>query len=332
MKQRTPGRIFIPIIMICIIGIIMMVTPVSFDRNDGFLGFISDSWRHFTETFSDWVSIGILIIALIMLFIVNAINKVVENQNFKKLSIEQQKQYVVMAKQNYVARLLKSGRERQTEEEEEAIILDHGFDGIKELDNALPQWWLALFYGGVVFCVVYILAYSFTDFANPYEEYEVHNAKEEERVQKWIAENDINMEGAVNKYTDPQAIEEGKKTFESLCATCHTANGGGGIGPNLTDDYWVNKTQDSLFYNIYDIVYNGSPKNVQMRAFGQKGELTGLSIEKVASYVYYMNQELASVTENEGGAAPQGEIVPAWAKDGASSSSAAPAEKADSIQ
>lgn len=331
MKQRTPGRVFIPLVMISIIGMIMMVTPVGFDRNPGFVGFIQDSWNHFKETFSDWVAIGILIIALIMLLIVNAINKVVESQKFKKLSPVQQEQYVVMSKQNYFSRLLRSSSERQTDEEEQAIILDHGFDGIKELDNALPQWWLALFYGGIVYCVVYLLAYGFTDFAKPYEEYEVDNARQQELVDIWIAENDITMEGAVNKYTDPQAIEEGKKTFEQLCATCHTANGAGGIGPNLTDDYWINKTQDSLFYNIYDIVYNGSPKNAQMRAFGQRGELTGLSIEKVASYVYYMNQELAPITESEGGAAPQGELIAEWSRGGAAAE-AAPAAKTDSIK
>lgn len=331
MKQRTPGRVFIPIIMIAIIGIIMMVTPVGFDRSSGFLGFLGDSWKHFVNTFSDWFAIGILIIALVMLLIVNAINKVVESQKFKTLTLEQQQQYVVMSKQNYVSRLLRSGRERQSDEEEQSIILDHGFDGIKELDNALPQWWLALFYGGVVFCVVYLLAYGFTDFAKPYEEYEIANAKEEEKVAKWIAENDIDITGAVNKYTDQQAIEEGKKTFEQICATCHTANGGGGIGPNLTDGYWINKTQDSLFYNIYDIVYNGSPRNPQMRAFGQRKELTGLTIEKVASYVYYMNQELAPVTPNEGGAAPQGEIVAAWARAGEAAGTA-PAATTDSIK
>ena len=326
MKQRTPGRIFIPIIMVSIIAIVMMVTPIGFDTSTGVWGFFSNTWKHFVETYSSGMAIGIVIIAFIMLLIVNAINKVVESQKFRKLSPEKQEQYVVMSKQNYFTRLISSGRNRQSDEEEEAIILDHGFDGIKELDNALPQWWLAMFYMGIVFMVVYVLAYSFTDFAHPYVEYEEHNAKETAKVEQWIKENDINIDGAKNKYLDAQAIEEGKKTFESICATCHTANGGGGIGPNLTDDYWVNKTQDSLFYNIYDIVYNGSPKNAQMRAFGKKGELTGLAIEKVASYVYFMNQEEATVSVNEGGAAPQGDLIAPWAKDGAPApSNAAPA-------
>lgn len=333
MKQRTPGRIFIPIIMISIIAIIMMVTPIGFDKSTGFFGFFSNTWKHFLETYSSGMAIGIVVIALIMLLIINAINKVVESQKFKRLSPEQQQQYVVMSKQNYFSRLLRSGRERQSDEEEEAIILDHGFDGIKELDNALPQWWLAMFYMGVVFMVVYVLAYSFTDFAHPYVEYEEFNTKEQARVDDWIKNNDITIAEAKNKYLDPQAIEEGKKTFESICATCHTANGGGGIGPNLTDDYWVNKVQDSLFYNIYDIVYNGSPKNAQMRAFGKRGELTGLAIEKVASYVYYMNQDLPTVSENEGGAAPQGDLIPVWSKDGGSTATApAPSATSDTTE
>lgn len=316
MKQRTPGYIFIPLVLISIIAAIMMVTPVNFEKEVGFFGFFENTWKHFIGTFSNLISIGILFIAFVMLLIINAINKVVESQKFKKLTTEEQQQYLEVIKKGYLSNLFLSGKEKQTEEEEEAIIIDHGFDGIKELDNALPQWWLALFYGGVVYCVVYLLAFSFTDFAHPDIEYDINNEYAQAKVDEWIAANDIDISGAVNKYTDPQALEEGKKVFENLCATCHRADGGGGIGPNLTDDYWVNKTEDELFYNIYNIIYNGSPGNAQMRAFGagDKKELTGLTIEKVASYVYYINQEKPQVTPSEGGAVPQGELVQEWAR------------------
>lgn len=331
MKQRTPGRIFIPIIMISIIGIIMMVYPINIESKPGFFGFFSNTWSHFIETFSNWIAIGIAIISFLMLLIVNEINKLVENQKFNKLSPVQKEKYLELSEQNYFKRLWQSGRERQTDEEEEAIILDHGFDGIKELDNALPQWWMAMFYMGIVFMVVYMIAYSFTDFAHPYVEYEENNAVEQAKVDEWIKNNDITIDQAVNKYTEQQAIDEGKKVFEQTCATCHTANGGGGIGPNLTDNYWVNQTEEELFKNIYDIVYNGSPKNPQMRAFGQKHELTGLAIEKVASYVYYLNQDAPEVTVNEGGAKPQGDIVSRWGRGGATEASSV-TTKQDSIQ
>lgn len=324
MRLRTPGRLFIPILMIVVMAIIMMVTPVGFEKESGILGFFSNTWHHFVETFSSAISLGILVVAFIMLLIINAINKVVESQKFRMLSPELQDQYLALSKQGYLKRMFRSGRERQTDEEEEAIILDHGFDGIKELDNALPQWWLAMFYMGCVFMVVYVLAYSFTDFAHPDVEYREFNEVEQARVDKWIKENDITIEQAKNKYTDAQALEEGKKTFENICKQCHMEGGRGGIGPNLTDDYWINNTQDSLFYNIYNIVYNGSQHNPTMRAFGKRGELTGLAIEKVASYVYYMNQELPTITTDEGGAAPQGELVPAWKQKGEASSATTP--------
>lgn len=314
MRLRTPGRVFIPIIMVSVVGIIMMVTPVSFESKPGFFGFLDNTWRHFNETFSNGYAIAIAVIAFVMLLIVNRINKLVENEKFKRLSPEEQEKYIELSKVNYFKRLINSAKYRQTDAEEEAMIIDHGFDGIKELDNSLPQWWVALFHMGNVFMVVYMLAYIFTDFAHADVEYEKHMAVAEEKVRIWVENNDITIEQAENRFTDQQALANGKQVYENVCATCHTANGGGGIGPNLTDGHWVNQTQDDLFLNIYDIIYNGSPQDPQMRPFGAQGELTGLTIQDVASYVYYLNQEAPEVTTDMGGAAPQGDLVAEWAR------------------
>lgn len=314
MRLRTPGRVFIPIIMVSVVGIIMMVTPVSFESKPGFFGFLDNTWRHFNETFSNGYAIAIAVIAFVMLLIVNRINKLVENEKFKRLSPEEQEKYIELSKVNYFKRLINSAKYRQTDAEEEAMIIDHGFDGIKELDNSLPQWWVALFHMGNVFMVVYMLAYIFTDFAHADVEYEKHMAVAEEKVRIWVENNDITIEQAENRFTDQQALANGKQVYENVCATCHTANGGGGIGPNLTDGHWVNQTQDDLFKNIYDIIYNGSPQDPQMRPFGANNELTGLTIQDVASYVYYLNQEAPEVTTDMGGAAPQGDLVAEWAR------------------
>lgn len=314
MRLRTPGRVFIPIIMVSVVGIIMMVTPVSFESKPGFFGFLDNTWRQFNETFSNGFAIAIAVIAFVMLLIVNRINKLVENEKFKRLSPEEQEKYIELSKVNYFKRLINSAKYRQTDAEEEAMIIDHGFDGIKELDNSLPQWWVALFHMGNVFMVVYMLAYIFTDFAHADVEYEKHMAVAEEKVRIWVENNDITIEQAENRFTDQQALANGKQVYENVCATCHTANGGGGIGPNLTDGHWVNQTQDDLFLNIYDIIYNGSPQDPQMRPFGANNELTGLTIQDVASYVYYLNQEAPEVTTDMGGAAPQGELVAEWAR------------------
>lgn len=314
MRRRVPGNLLILVVMAFIIWMLMMISPTKFDMKPGFGGFISNTFRHLWETVTNWGNLAIILISLLMLFIINSIDKIIEGEKFNKLSPEQQEEYRENAKGSYISYLMRTGRDRQSEEEEEAMLIDHGFDGITELNNSLPQWWLAMFHGGWIIALVYILAYAFTDFAHQEVEYEVYNSKEEARVQKWIKENDITIDEAINKYTDQQALEAGKVTYELVCATCHTADGGGGIGPNLTDDYWVNHGETDLFKNIYDIIYNGSPKNAQMRPFGQEGELSGLAIQDVASYVYYLNQEAPQVTPAEGGAEPQGDKVDKWSR------------------
>lgn len=314
MKLRTPGRVFIPTMMFSIVGIMMMVSPVTKELKPGFFGFFQNTWNHFTETFSNGIAITVLLISFLMLMIINIINKLIEQQKFKKLSSAQQQKFLELSKQSYFTRLINSAKHSQSKEEEEAIILDHGFDGIKELDNSLPQWWLALFHMGNIIMVVYLLAYSFTDFAHPIAEYEKADAIAQEKVDNWVKNNDITIDQAENKYTDAQALAIGKEAFDLHCVTCHSEDGSGGIGPNLTDGSWINKVQDDLYKNIYDIVYNGSPNDPSMRPFGAKGELTGLAIEKVASYVYYLNQEAPEVTASQGGAAPQGNKVAAWAR------------------
>ncbi|MBF0597035.1 cbb3-type cytochrome c oxidase N-terminal domain-containing protein [Faecalibacter rhinopitheci] len=313
MRQRTPAYIFIPLTMIAVILAFTMVTPVDVVAEPGFNGMVNNLITHLSHVIQQGIVWAVIAIALVMLLIINALNRVVEAQKFKQLSEEEKQQYLEDSKIGFFNRLFSSASKKQTAEEEEAIIIDHGFDGIKELDNALPQWWLSLFYFGVVFCITYVLSYAFTDFAHPVSEFEAEMAYLDERDMKWAEANDITIEGAVNKSNDPAIVEEGGKIFKQNCVQCHLEGGRGGIGPNLTDDYWINHEQnDSLFLNIYDIVYNGAPHNPQMRPFGQRKELSGLAIEKVASYVYHINQVEKSLTEADGAAAPQGDLVEKW--------------------
>lgn len=312
MKLRTPAYIFIPLTLLAVVLAFSMVTPVENAPVPGFRGMVENMFAHIQAALSQGIVWAVMGISVVMLFIVNAINKLVETQKFEKLSAEEQVDYLARKKKGYVKNLLESANKKQTKEEEEAIILDHGFDGIQELDNALPQWWLSLFWFGVVFCVVYVMAYAFTDFAHADVEYATEKVIMDERDSIWAVQNDITIEEAINKANDPAIVEAGRVIFNTQCTLCHMENGKGGIGPNLTDGYWVNHEQDSLFYNIYDIVYNGSPQNAQMRAFGQRGELSGLNIEKVASYVYYINQVEKTISPAEGGAAPQGDLIDKW--------------------
>ena len=312
MRQRTPAYIFIPLTLLAVILAFTMVTPVDVVPEPGFQGMMHNLFEHLKHVFAQGIFWAVLAVAIVMLLIINTLNKVVESERFKRLSTEEQNQYLADGKIGYFKRLFSSAGKKQSDAEEEAIILDHDFDGIKELDNALPQWWLSLFYFGVVFMVVYVMAYSFTDFAHSDKEFEEEMVYKDGVDSLWAVANDIDITGAVNKSNDPAIVEQGKKIFEQNCTQCHMEGGKGGIGPNLTDDYWVNHVEDSLFKNIYHIVYDGSPHNPQMRAFGQRKELSGLAIEKVASYVYSINQKEPTKTVAEGAAAPQGDLMDAW--------------------
>jgi cytochrome c oxidase cbb3-type subunit 3 len=309
MKQRTPGSLFIPLTLLIILGAFMMVIEMDFIPRQGLAGIAYNAWHQMANVLSHWIVWVVLILALLMLLVVNGLNKVIERKKFAQLAPEDQAKYLEDSKVGYVRKLIRSSSQKQSDEEEEEIILDHGFDGILELDNALPQWWVAMFYLGVIYCAIYIVAYFTTDFAHPYEEYEVETARLETQFASWVKANDIKVDQADMANA---SVEHGQEIFMNLCATCHMADGEGAAGPNLTDANWINQLDDDLYKNIYSVVYDGSPNNPAMQAFGQTNQLTGLDIQDVAAYVYELNQVKPVVTEADGGLAPQGEVVDAW--------------------
>lgn len=281
MKHRTP--VFINIILILTILVILYYM---FLQNTSFL-----SSPYF------W---GTTVIGVVLAFIYNAIGGLAENERFKLMTQEEQAIFLQQKQTPYFKRLYDSAFKKQSDVEEKDILIDHGFDGIMELDNQLPKWWLGLFYFGVVYAVVYLSAYIVSDFAHPDKEYEVEQKQEIASVAEWM------------KNTPPPTIEnalysadniaEGEQIFKTNCVSCHMDGGKGGIGPNLTDDFWKNQNQKTIFKNVFHIVENGVA-GTQMQAWGQNGVLSGFDIEKVAAYVYHINQEIPDAV---GGAAPQG--------------------------
>jgi len=254
---------------------------------------------------------GTVIIAAIIAMIQHSIGDLVENTKFKTLTEEEKLAYIESKKVPYYKALYDSAFKKQSATEEKDILIDHGFDGIMELDNQLPKWWLGLFYFGVAYCVVYLLAYSFTDFAHPLPEYE-------EEYQAQIVSIDEYMKNTPpptieNAAYSPDNIAAGEEVFKTNCVSCHGDGGKGGIGPNLTDNNWINQPEKTLFKNVFHMVENGSQNNPTMQAFGKNNVLSGFDIQNVAAYVYHINQEQPPVTPAAGGAAPQGDPA-VWEK------------------
>ena len=289
MKHRTP--VFVNILMILFILVFIFYM---FVQNTSFLG---------SPYF--W---GTTVIGIILAYIGNAISGLAENERFKLMTEEEKATFLQEKQVPYFKRLYDSAFKKQSDVEEKDILIDHGFDGIMELDNKLPKWWLGLFYFGVVYAIVYLIAYTVTDFAHPDKEYEVEHKEQIASVEQWM--KDTPPPTIDNAKYSADNIAEGEQIFKTNCVSCHSEGGKGGIGPNLTDDYWISKPEKTLFKNVFYMVENGSKNNPTMQAWGKNGVLTGFDIEKVAAYVYHINQEMPDAS---GGAAPQGEKA-AWEK------------------
>ncbi|MDX1544586.1 MAG: cbb3-type cytochrome c oxidase N-terminal domain-containing protein [Christiangramia sp.] len=166
-------------------------------------------------------------------------------------------------------------------EKEEEIILDHNYDGIKELDNNLPPWWLYGFYASIIFAGIYLAWYHIFDGTTQREEYlnEVAEAKAAVEEYKKNAKGLIDA-NTVELLTGEEDINAGKAIFEGNCAACHKIDGGGGIGPNLTDSYWI---LGGGIKNVFNTISEGGRAGKGMVAW--KTDLKPDEIAQVASYV-----------------------------------------------
>jgi cytochrome c oxidase cbb3-type subunit 3 len=164
---------------------------------------------------------------------------------------------------------------------EETIIIDHDFDGIKELDNNLPPWWIYLFYATIVFAIIYHIRFDFIKEYTQAEEYEMEVAAAEIAIAEYKkTAKDLVDASTVELLTDAADLAAGKQIFDTNCVACHMADGGGGIGPNLTDQHWI---LGGGIKNVFSTVSEGGRDGKGMVAWKQI--LKPAEIAQVASYV-----------------------------------------------
>jgi cytochrome c oxidase cbb3-type subunit III len=170
-------------------------------------------------------------------------------------------------------------------EEKDPLLLDHEADGIRELDNKLPRWWVWLFYLTTIFAVVYFSYYhvfATGDLAargQMIAEYR-HEMKLGEALKSAAMTKFEQGMAALQPSQDPEVVARGKKTFVTLCAPCHRPDGGGLVGPNLTDDYWIH---GSNFVDNVTTIWNGVPAKGMIT---WKNNLKPQEVYEVASYIY----------------------------------------------
>lgn len=167
---------------------------------------------------------------------------------------------------------------------EKDILLDHNYDGIRELDNNLPPWWLYGFYFSIVVSIIYLGVQHFSSYGkSSTEEYEIEMAQAKLDIEEYLStQADLVDESNVKLLTDEVNLGEGQAIFIANCAACHLDHGGGGpgsVGPNLTDKYWLH---GGSIKDVFSTVKYGVPEKGMI---SWKAQLSPANMHKVSSYI-----------------------------------------------
>lgn len=166
-------------------------------------------------------------------------------------------------------------------EQEGEIIMDHEYDGIRELDNKLPPWWLYGFYATIIYAFGYMAYYHIFDGTTQEQEFETEMAIARQEIEEYKKTAvDLIDANTVTVLTDPADLEAGAQIFSVSCMACHRADGGGGIGPNLTDEYWIHEGDVA---GIFTVISEGGRPGKGMIAWKQ--DLKPSEIAQVSSYI-----------------------------------------------
>jgi cytochrome c oxidase cbb3-type subunit 3 len=166
-------------------------------------------------------------------------------------------------------------------ETDKDVMLDHEYDGIRELDNDLPPWWKYGFYLTILSGIIYFVGYQVTHtFKSSSEEYQSEMAEAEASVKAYRASLALQVDETNAIFTDdPKQLDLGQKIFMKNCAVCHGNSGEGLVGPNFADKYWLYGNTPS---DLFAIVKNGTNKG--MKAW--KDELSPVDIQNVIGYIH----------------------------------------------
>jgi cytochrome c oxidase cbb3-type subunit III len=230
---------------------------------------------------------GVLAMLLLFAIAVEIIAESLRSILFRSLSEEAQKRYEEAEKErnaenfsgirNWYKKMVGS----KPIEEEGEIVLDHNYDGIRELDNKLPPWWVYGFYLTIVFAAVYLVRYHIFDGTKQGKEYEIEMEQARVAIEEYKkTAKDLVDVNTVELLTEAADLDAGKVIFNQFCVACHKPDGGGGIGPNLTDPYWI---LGGGIKNVFNTISEGGRDGKGMVSW--KNDLKPLERAQVASYV-----------------------------------------------
>lgn len=216
----------------------------------------------------------LIMIGLVLIVVILKMNQIL----FGKAEVEQEEK---VAAPSMLAVLIQKLTDVVPVDKEEEVMTDHEYDGIIELDNNLPPWWKMMFNVSIMFAAIYIGYYHFSD-AGPSseQEYIAEMKQAEADVAAYMAQkaNSIDELNVV-VVDEAGALAEGKKIFDANCAACHGMEGQGGVGPNMTDNYWIHGGDVK---DVFKTIKYGVPSKGMIP---WKSQLSPSQMQKVASYI-----------------------------------------------
>lgn len=183
--------------------------------------------------------------------------------------------------------------------DEEHLLLDHAYDGIQELNHPLPNWWNGIFAICVVFAFGYFIYYQVMKGPTLRDEFKKEYAQVAAIREEFRKANAEFKQEIYDKIVADDGVAKGKVVYEVNCMPCHMENGGGDVGPNLTDDHWL--IAKGTPATIHHVIFHGSEAN-GMPIWGEM--ISSDEIYQATAYVMTFHNTFV-----KGGKEPQGEKV-----------------------
>jgi len=234
-----------------------------------------------------------------VLYVNNTILEVQKIKLLKEHGIEVMEEVKLIDKEPWWQQLYNKSWNLVPIEKEKDILLDHNYDGIRELDNVLPPWWVAMFWICVFYGFGYLGYYHVWDYGQgSREEYAAEMEYAEAQVAQFLSRQaDQVDENNVAIVEDESKLTLGEAVYMANCAACHGQKGEGGIGPNMTDKYWIHGGDVTA---IFKTIKYGVPAKGMI---AWKSQLRPSDIQNVSSYILTLQG-----TNPPNGKEPQGEL------------------------
>jgi cytochrome c oxidase cbb3-type subunit 3 len=161
----------------------------------------------------------------------------------------------------------------------------HEYDGIRELDNKMPRWWVILFFGSIVFAAVYLVGYHVAEWwPLQDEEYKIEMAAAESSMPSDPhASIDLDV---LMPLTAENDLAAGEVIFQKICATCHGKLAEGLVGPNMTDVFWIHGDTTANVIRVKDLYQVMLTGVIEKGMISYKDQLSPTEMQQVISYIF----------------------------------------------